>query len=1208
MSPAQPEVVYDGDPAPFPSPASARERDVFRYLEPWRQAGESSQLFQTVSVGIDAASDSSNAGAVCGSDDTALAAFAQLGTLRMNTQRSMIALFGPQHEYLLAESTRTLSLQSDETHDTHDALWVGTANYANEHGLAKHVLGEWDQRSHREPHSQPDHYYTDGKSAHWFVVSDLRQHPEALPQFLPNFNHHIRFMAAVPLTTPKGVVVGAYMVLDSIPRYGISERELVFMEDMAKTAVNHLASKRAMLQKDRAERLLKGLAVFSQGGHSLRHWWLEHLDMQHDRSRAQEQGNSPTEAAREQKADEELGEDYTISDRTLGGVASISNATANTTNLSGASTPSRGHAYKARNSESQFSHPSTLSVSDKKTSKEKGFNLRHATEAVFARAANLIREAMDLDGVLFLDAGFAQLDILRRTGSTLSTRSTVSTTSTLGGFSADNSDLSEHEDRVNGWMRRKVLAGERTKHRASSSPASDPTCSPLGFSTKAGSSVRGFKHPQKFLQMSQTRMKRFLRRYPEGNVFYLATDGTLQTSSESENPVEQVKETVKLNSAPGKKTANEASILADICDGARCIAFIPLWDPHRENWRSGALVWTDSLGKIQSREDLSYLSSFVNCVTADLIKLDTLASEQAKATFMSCISHELRSPLHGVLAGSETLLETDLTRSQREMAVTVQLAGSTLLDTINTILDFSRINTLVGNQKSPAQAIAEGERDSHGSTPTTDLGLLTENAVNTLIAGQRFQSNAREFEYLHSGSVGTVFERDDVQIILDISQRSSWHINIASEAWKRILTNLVGNALKFTVTGYVHVAMEYDDGNVVLTVQDTGSGISEEYRRHHLYVAFRQGSPHTPGMGLGLFNVKQVVDEHGGSIDIDSHCGESSGTTVVVRLPVRAEDELPRKGLQELDEVLMTARKHDRPLEVRLVMKSGDAPNERVISTRDQLITTSVQHTCEEWLGASFELTPDFNNSPDIDLWLFLESDFFHYWRDKHWNTEQDLPRLLVLTEQLRPSETRLDLETNHGLDCFFDGPFGPRRLGRAIAAALQPRDEAAKTRWKDGAKRASVISMSGSLSSPRQTSTPKMPRLEAISTEPRKKLLLVEDNNLNMRILIAWAKKLNQPFVQASNGLQAVQAYTASPSSFGLVLMDISMPIMDGFTATREMRNYERQHRLPRCGIVALTGVASDDAREEASAVGIDVFMTKPASYKQIHELIKAL
>jgi CheY-like chemotaxis protein len=117
--------------------------------------------------------------------------------------------------------------------------------------------------------------------------------------------------------------------------------------------------------------------------------------------------------------------------------------------------------------------------------------------------------------------------------------------------------------------------------------------------------------------------------------------------------------------------------------------------------------------------------------------------------------------------------------------------------------------------------------------------------------------------------------------------------------------------------------------------------------------------------------------------------------------------------------------------------------------------------------------------------------------------------------------------------------------------------------------------------------------------------VLLVDDNSVNLNILIMYMRKLDCDFVTATNGQEAVEAYIQASRRFDYVLMDVSMPIMDGFAATRSIRKHEHDNALEPAFIVALTGLGGSNARNEASASGVDLFWAKPVPMKQIKSLI---
>lgn len=127
----------------------------------------------------------------------------------------------------------------------------------------------------------------------------------------------------------------------------------------------------------------------------------------------------------------------------------------------------------------------------------------------------------------------------------------------------------------------------------------------------------------------------------------------------------------------------------------------------------------------------------------------------------------------------------------------------------------------------------------------------------------------------------------------------------------------------------------------------------------------------------------------------------------------------------------------------------------------------------------------------------------------------------------------------------------------------------------------------------------------EAGEEDTVKKILLVDDNHINLRVLSAYMGKLGQAYETAMNGQEAVNTYIQGPERFVGILMDISMPVMDGLEATRKIRAFEHQTRCDPVVILALTGLATDDARQESERSGVDVFLTKPVKLGLLHMIL---
>ena len=121
-------------------------------------------------------------------------------------------------------------------------------------------------------------------------------------------------------------------------------------------------------------------------------------------------------------------------------------------------------------------------------------------------------------------------------------------------------------------------------------------------------------------------------------------------------------------------------------------------------------------------------------------------------------------------------------------------------------------------------------------------------------------------------------------------------------------------------------------------------------------------------------------------------------------------------------------------------------------------------------------------------------------------------------------------------------------------------------------------------------------------------KMLLVDDNAINLRMLSAYMAKLGREFEKAVNGKEAYEKYINNPRDFAGILMDISMPVMDGLEATRRIRVYARQNHIRAVSIIALTGLSSESAQQEALESGVDIFLTKPVKFKALSEVLESM
>ncbi|KFX91320.1 hypothetical protein O988_07800, partial [Pseudogymnoascus sp. VKM F-3808] len=224
---------------------SARQRELFKYYQPTSLPHD-----PTKEPEVSRAS----------SNDLSLTAFAQLGALRLNTKRAVISLVGRDTEYVIAEASRTLSLQDDNRHHEGDQLLHGVGPLPSNElmGLVlMDLLGG-----------------TSRPALPYLVVGDLSKDERFCQLPVVIAAPFARFLACLPLRTAAGYVIGLYTVIDDKPRDNLSNADILFLEDMAHTTMDHLENGRVKQKHHRAERMVKALNVFLEGGDSLRNWWI----------------------------------------------------------------------------------------------------------------------------------------------------------------------------------------------------------------------------------------------------------------------------------------------------------------------------------------------------------------------------------------------------------------------------------------------------------------------------------------------------------------------------------------------------------------------------------------------------------------------------------------------------------------------------------------------------------------------------------------------------------------------------------------------------------------------------------------------------------------------------------------------------------------------------------------------------------------------
>lgn len=559
--------------------------------------------------------------------------------------------------------------------------------------------------------------------------------------------------------------------------------------------------------------------------------------------------------------------------------------------------------------------------------------------------------------------------------------------------------------------------------------------------------------------------------------------------------------------------------------------------------------YNESVGNIISITDITQIKN---------TQLKAKQAERAKSEFLANMSHEIRTPMNGVLGMTQLLANCDLGAKEISFVKTIERSGEALLTIINDILDFSKIEAGQVNLQTSKFNLRDSLEDVTSLLATT----ATDKNIDVLLR------MAPGLPHSFTGDSGRI---------------------------RQIITNILGNAVKFTHEGHVFLdvsgTVTQGVAKLSISIEDTGIGIPKD-QINHIFDKFRQvdgtKTREYEGTGLGLSIASQLIALMGGEIAVKSELNIGTTFTLNLDLPVADEISAPKKDIKPIaganvliiddntvnQEILKEQMKSwgVRSLSVssaakgRAVLKAALQKNVKINLV---IVDYQMPHETGEGFLDSIKTDMRFNDIPVLMLTSIVEAELEISLRQK-------------------------------GLEGYLTKPPRMSVLYDTISNLIHSRTISEK-------QNAQVISsVKGLSNSSIDPNINAVAHTKASSVIPKRTIdiLAAEDNETNQIFLEYVLKELGYEFEIVKDGVEAVQAYKRLHPK--VILMDISMPNKNGHEATQDIRAYEKKMNKSSTPIIALTAHAMSGDKEKCLSFGMDDFVAKPISIKSLKEALR--
>ncbi|WP_167882451.1 PAS domain-containing hybrid sensor histidine kinase/response regulator [Leptospira bourretii] len=528
-------------------------------------------------------------------------------------------------------------------------------------------------------------------------------------------------------------------------------------------------------------------------------------------------------------------------------------------------------------------------------------------------------------------------------------------------------------------------------------------------------------------------------------------------------------------------------------------------------------------------------------LTSELIqaKEQSEKANLAKSEFLANMSHEIRTPLNGVIGFTELLKNTDLTPIQREYVDNANVSGYALLGIINDILDFSKI----------------------------EAGMLTLEIIESDI----IEIMENSIDIVKYGA-----EKKNLELLLDIDPKMPRHAMFDPIRIKQIFSNLLGNAVKFTQTGYVQLKVQYTElekniGKFAFYIIDTGIGISKE-EEEKLFKAFTQADSSTTrkygGTGLGLIISQKIAEKMGSQIRIESKLGVGTTFYFEITTQVNHDKKFDKSKIQGINRCLVIDDNQKNCKILEQMLNQWDIESVSCESGKKALKILQVDPNFDVII-CDYNM-PELNGIETIEL---IQDQLKLSFQKYHW----------ILIHSSSDDNELHEKAKEIGVKFHLSKPVKSKDLYFYLSNLHKETitDSLPDTYGKE--------------------STSQLSNLKGKVL----KILIAEDVALNLKLLktILTKKLKSVDFLEAKDGNEAI--FHFKNNSPDIIFMDIQMPIVDGIEATKRIREIESNSNK-HVPIIALTAGAVKEEGERSFEAGMDAFLTKPIIPDKLDAILK--